>query len=173
MDPRARSINNSARDIFDQSSGFMPMWGVYIYWPQDDIVHSTNYPLVQSILDSDERLPSTPTNGNPIPGDLAANNAVRWGNINDRWDGTLPTRGLWAGWLVVCPKAGDYQLQPNLSGNGTYELEVDGKVVAKSQISVATGQALQIHLSAGTHGVRLRNTGGSITLAKIGVAAAH
>ncbi len=168
MDPRARSINSTAQGIFTQAAGFMNMWGTNLYWPYNDPLHATNYSLVQSILDLDQQLPKISTNGIPLPGVLTAINAMQFGNVSASWKGDLPARGLWASWLVACSQAGNYQVQPEISGEGSYEIEGDGEVLSKGQITAGTPtSAFQIHITLGSHGIRIRNTGGTLTVTKI------
>ena len=66
-DPRATGINDSAIQFWDQSGSFLPVWGVYKYWPSHDFAGAANYPIMRSFRGAAQRLPAEPTYGRPIP----------------------------------------------------------------------------------------------------------
>ncbi len=162
-DPRVEKINDDAQNLFTSAGGFMNVWGVYIYCPQRDMLNAISYPLMKSITGIASRLPEPPTNGVPVPGALNAENATKWSPESNK--PALPARGDWKSWAFLTPDAGVWNLTVTTSGEGSWDLEVDGmKVVCGKAGETAT---VPVRLVGGQHGARLRNTGGSLTLQSI------
>lgn len=157
-DPRARTINNEAMDIFMRSGGTQNIWGVYVYWPPHDMPGAFNYPLMQSIVDLGRRLPAAPVNGNAVqlPATLTPDRIVRWRWNDNRFDGSLSERGQWCGWLLRTDAPGTWEIALDASGPGSVRIEIDGKVIGTA---TAGAQPVTVTLPAGLHGLRLRLEG--------------
>jgi len=164
-DPRVREINNEAENIFARSGGYLNTWGVYAYWPADDLAHPEHFPLMQSLDDLNNRLPAEQTNGTPLPTTLAPSGSMNWGMGGNNWKGDFAKRGDWATWLVVAPKRGTYTLQLSATGDARYDLEADGRAL------VPTNGVYRVELGQGTHGIRVRSKSGTkwtLTDVKVG-----
>ena len=161
MDPRATVINDTAINIFQQSNGWLPVWGVYTYWPNNDFAHGRDYPIMKSFLAAAKWLPADSDNGISLPGTLNAANAVKWW-----WNApvaTLNERGSYLSWTVVAPVSGAYLLRLQATGTGGVDVNVDGWR-AGQPLTVGQPAEIQLTLRKGVHGIRIRNTGGNVTI---------
>lgn len=158
-DPRVTQMNNLAERMFDASGGELNVWGVYAYWADYDVVHAADYPLMKSIIELADEPPAPASNGLPLPAQLTRDNAMqwKWGGVSDQ----LPNRGDWICWVVSSPTPADCRLQVKTSGEGRYDLFVDGAVVLSSQAAGGETQVV-VRLSPGSHGVLLRSAGGGV-----------
>ncbi|HEY3331944.1 MAG TPA: PA14 domain-containing protein [Capsulimonadaceae bacterium] len=160
MDPRAKTINNAAGDIFAASGGELNCWGVYTYWPPYDLTHPENYPLMQSIDDLSNRLPAPATNGVPLPAVLTPVNAVPWGASK----GNFAARGEWASWIVNAARDGNYSLNVTATAGARYDVEIDGVKLAPRNGTYT------VLMTRGAHGIRVRSTDvGQWSLTSIGI----
>jgi hypothetical protein len=152
-DTRGEKINDKAAEWLERSGCTLPVWGVYIYWPPDDFTHGREYPIMKNIIASSNRLAAEPDDGIKVPGKLTAAEAIRWHGAPKS---ELSTRGDWLSWIIICPATGDYEFK--ISATGNHALEADGKLI--------TGK---VHLTKGAHGLRLRNTGATVSFNSIEV----
>ncbi|MHB1157986.1 MAG: PA14 domain-containing protein [Phycisphaerales bacterium] len=158
-DPRVTRMNNLAERMFDASGGELNVWGVYAYWADYDVAHAADYPLMKSIIELADEPPVPANNGLPLPAQLTRENAVQWqwGGVSDQ----LPNRGDWICWVVSTPTPTDCRLQLKTSGEGRYDLFIDGAVALSSQAAGGETQVV-VRLSPGSHGVLLRSAGGGV-----------
>jgi hypothetical protein len=168
-DPRATSINTAAEDMFMESGGCMNVWGVYLYWPQRDMLNARTYPLAKSIAECSARLPAEAVNGIALPGRLEtrseqlAFSGFAWGSSAS----DFPKRGVWKSWLAVAPTSGVWTFAVKAKGDGVWELEIDGTVAGSGSGAGST----VVRLVKGQHGIRLRDRSGSFSLDGIEVSA--
>ncbi|NLF40091.1 hypothetical protein GX586_11635, partial [bacterium] len=163
-DPRGRTMNNAAMDIFTGSGGQMNVWGVYLYWPVYDIVGSKTYPLMRSLADLSGRLRAEGSNGIPVPASLGTNGIIRWIYNNTDSTTTLTNPGAWATWVITCPETRNYSVQVNAASGGVARFEIDGRTIWEAGTHLASGEYARVTLCKGVHGVRIQNRGGAFTL---------
>ena len=165
FDARGEAIQREAEGIFMASGAFLPFWGVYNYFPYDDPVHATAYPIMRGIVDCSRQLPAECDNGISIPGTLDTSNmALQWNGAKPQLDGL----GKWDAWVVIAPATAAYRLRVQTTAGGSFETEADGHPLA---LPAQSGEevTLTTRLTKGPHGLRIRNRGGSFQVVKITV----
>jgi len=167
-DPRGVAIQRDANNIFMASGASLPFWGVYNYFPVDDPVHATTYPIMRGIVDSGRQLPAEADNGVPIPGMLNKSNlALQW-DYSFKTKIVLDHPNRWEAWVVIAPATTTYQLRVQTTAGGSFEIEVDGHPLAAPTPS-GNEVTLSVRLTKGPHGIRIRNRGGNFQLEQITV----
>lgn len=162
-DPRAQKINDQAMQLFTKAGGFMPVFGVYTYWPVDDFAKGQDYPIMKSFIEASRKLPPMPDNGAAIPALLTAKDCVPWNGQK-----AMPKPGDWMSFAVVCPDTAVYTVTADTSAGGKIEMEADGVTLGAA---VDSGQpaTYRVRMTRGMHGIRIRNRGGSVELKTIAV----
>jgi hypothetical protein len=159
---KATSINDTAEDIFQRSGSFMNVWGVYIYWPEHDVINAAAYPLMRSIAGIAARPRAEADNGIALPCKLTSTNSILGKSIFSK-------RGEWQSWLGLVPATGTWNFTVQARGDSPWELEIDGiRVAGGPEASSASGVPCAIRMVKGQHGIRLR-AGGPLTLESISV----
>lgn len=166
IDPRSGKINDQAIDILIKSGMFLPVWGVYIYFPTDDIVHGETYPIMQSFITASQKLPPDADNGVALPAMLNKDNAVLW-NGNSR-PPTLTAPGLWTSWTIICPSTGIYDVSVVNQAVGKIKLEADGVLLGESGPGAAPSK-YRVKMTKGMHGIRVANLQGTIDVPQVTV----
>ncbi len=159
----ATTINNAAGEIFARSGGYLNTWGVYHYWPAHGLVHAASYPLMKSILHLADTVPPVSDAGIALPATLSAAHAIQW-----TWQkptAQLAQPGAWLSWIVCNrrPHTAVFHLKVQASGNGRYDVFVDGREVAAKQ-PVSHDGTIIVHLAPGDHGILVRNAGGIVSI---------
>ncbi len=161
--PGATTINNAAGEIFAHSGGFLNVWGVYGYWPSYNIAHAGRYPLMKSVIHLANTVPPASNAGIALPATLSSTNAIQW-----TWQkpvAELGRPGAWLSWIVCnrTPHTAVFHLKVQASGNGRYDVLVDGRELVANQ-PVAHEVAVTVHLAPGDHGILVRNAGGAMSI---------
>ena len=173
FDPRAKTINDGAYHQFKAAGAYMPVWGVYLYAPFEDLDHYDAYPLAQSVLQAADALPAEADNGTAVPAVLDNTNTVYWSlmDTNQNTWANLELPGVWRSWVIVCPTLGDYVVSLTTAPGGKVELEADG--VPLAPVADSGGPLVEhVHLTKGTHGIRVRCCAGKVRINRLMVAPA-
>ena len=183
-DSRAAEVNDRAIGYWDQSGGFLPVWGVYLYWPSYDLEGAAEYPIMQSFRRASQRLRSEPTYGRSIPATLRPSetdwshqddsNESSWRRFIPSWRRFIPWLDDpvdgWHSWMLIAPKTGTYTLRVYGRGTGRLVVEVDGDPVAElKSLSSAGDQPVQVMLTQGAHAVRVVTVGSKLEFNRVEV----
>ena len=164
MDPRAQKINAEATDIWKKTGGYLPVWGVYTFWVEDDTENADKYPITKSFIQSSQQLSAEADNGIPIPAVLTDKNAVFWGGYTD-----LKAPGKILSWTVVTPETAVYKVTVDVAFGGKYTVDIDGQTLGPA---VEGGTEYLVKTTKGIHGILIRCKEAPVTLQKISVTAA-
>jgi len=166
MDLRVGTINDKAIDLLIKTGMYLPVWGVYIYFPYDDIVHGETYPVMKSFITASDKLPVEVTNGVPVPAALIRDNCVEWGN-GSRKNG-LSAPGTWASWTIICPATGIYDVTVANQAAGKIKLEVDGVLLGASGPGTDPSK-YRVKMTKGIHGVRVADLEGTLEVPQVNI----
>ncbi len=176
-DPRAKGVNDDAIRIWDQSGSFLPVWGVYTYWPEHDFAGAGAYPIMQSFHEAARRLRSEPIAGRKLPATLEIDDAdwSTYGPMPERswWCRFVRCSGdanQWHAWMLIAPDAGVYTFQLRGEGEGRIILEVDGEPITELTDVADAHQPLPVMLTKGAHALRLVVVGSGIGIERIEIA---
>jgi len=154
-DPRATGAQMRSIDTFYGVCGSLYTFGTYSQW--DDWHKADDEPLGRGIDLSNRNLPAAPGNVINIPATLdLSNNVPDWGdkNIDPGRNGQIGPR-TFAGWHVLAPRLGAYQLSLPAIPAGSVQILMDGLVVGTSQIGVPL--RISVHLTPGPHTIRVKS----------------
>ena len=163
VDPRSGKINDQAIDLWRRTGGYLPVWGVYTYWVQDDCEHGETYPVMQSIIHANQHLPADPDNGATLPAELTGKNCIEWSGARD-----LKAAGQFMSWTVIFPETAVYQVTLEAAAGGKYSIDFDGQSLGAVADS-GTPATYHVQATRGIHGVLLRCKEGAVVLPRIRV----
>ena len=145
VDPRSEKMNQDAINIWKKTGGYLPVWGVYTYWINEDTEHGESCPMMKSFIKASQQLPPEPDNGEAVPAELTDKNCVPWG-----W-GKNPAKIY--SWTVICPASGIYKIKVDPAAGGKYSVDFDGKTIGPD---VEGGSEYLVQTTKGMHGVLFR-----------------
>jgi hypothetical protein len=127
-------------------------------------------PKMAGIAAINATTPAASTYGTAIPATLAASSAA----VPPTWagGGTALSQHSWLGYPVHVSTAGTFRiaLTASAANGGQAEILVDGVSVGTVAVTAGTSQTVTTPaLTAGSHGIIVRNTAGSFTLSQIQV----
>ena len=174
-DPRATEINDQAIMLWDQSGSFLPVWGVYTYWPSYDFAGASSYPIMRSFRAASERLRAEPTYGRALPATLRIDD-TDWSHRAEEsgWRQYVPCLNKagqeWHAWMLLAPKTGTFGIRIKGSGSGRLILEVDGEpVIELGSMEDGVAAPLRVKLTKGAHALRVVLVGEKIGLDEVQV----
>ena len=177
-DPRAKRVNDEAIEIWDRSGSFLPVWGVYTYWPEHDFAGAGSYPIMKSFYESALQLRAEPTAGRRLSTTLLIDDAdwSTYGPMSERswWCRFVRCTGdanQWHAWMLIAPETGVYTFRIRGKGDGRIVLEVDGEPLAElADLGDVDGPS-SVKLTKGPHAVRLVIVGSGIDVDRIEIGA--
>lgn len=173
LDPRARGANDQALEMVARAGYAVNVLGTYDLWPTAYEAPSlaNRYPLVRSVIESNDRLPATPNVGATAPAVIDGARAG-WESKRSGRPGQLTHPGDLAWYGVVAPMTGAYDLAISLDGRGSARVSVDGGTTF-SATGPAGGDlvAKGLKLAAGAHGITVQLVSGSATVTRLTVTA--
>lgn len=167
-DPRARTVNDLAVRLFEESGSFMNVWGVFSYWPSWDFENAADYSIMESLLGSSRSLPSEATYGVMLPGslrpeqaDLSVADGARGGDVSwwERIQSVLScssdTEQAWHAWMVIAPETSAYSLEVEARGSGTVIVELDGQPLGRfDPAQDGPASTVRVAMTKGAHALR-------------------
>jgi hypothetical protein len=176
-DPRATGVNDRAIDLWDRSGSFLPVWGVYKYWPAYDYAGANDYSIMRSFRAATQRPRTEPTSGRRLPATLRLDD-TDWSHTSEGtgWRRHVPflnePKDQWHAWMLIAPATGTYTLRVEGRGGGRLIVEVDGEAIAELSSLEASGRApLSTKLTKGAHAIRVVMVGSDLELDRIVVSA--
>jgi hypothetical protein len=173
-DPRAQVINDDAIELWDRSGSFLPVWGVYEYWPTYDFADAERYPIMQSFREAGQGLRHEATHGRPLPATLRVDDSdwsYRSGENESCWRKYVPwmrpDTAEWHAWMLIAPKGGARELLIKGRGKGRVAIEVDGELVGEFDGLEGPPQTVRATLTQGPHSLRVVLLGGDIELGEV------
>jgi hypothetical protein len=174
LDPRAEPVQTRALRLVEGAGYGLILWGTYDLWPAafESPARASRYPLMKSILESDDQLPAEAAGGSGVPGEIdPATFTWAWPGRDQGRE--LGHPGDLVSYRILVPATGAYDLTVGSDGWGTLELLVDGGLALS-----ATGPGGRpligrgVLLPKGMHTITLRSTKGALSIRAITVAAA-
>ena len=162
IDPRAGKLNDQAINIWKKTGGYMPVWGVYTYFIEEDVEHGEDYPIMKSFIQSSRQLPPDPDNGVTLPAELTDKNCVEWGGKD------LKEAGRFLSWTIICPETAVYKVTIETAVGGKYNVDFDGQSLGPVEEG-GTPVSYLVKTTKGIHGVLIRSKEGTVMLQKITV----
>lgn len=166
VDPRAEKINDQAIDIWKKTGGYLPVWGVYTYWPDEDAAHGQDYPIMKSFVKASQQLPPLPDNGATIPAVLTPNTCMEWGGK------VLKDPGQFMGWTFISHETAVYKIKIETGVSGKFSIDVDGQSLGGIETCGAPVEYL-IKVTKGIHGILIRSKEGAVDLQQITITPAE
>ena len=161
FEDRAGVVNDKTTEIWRKTGGFLPVWGVYVYW--EDCEHVDTYPIVKSFIKASQQLPAEPDNGATLPAELNGKN-IKFGNDNLQNVGNLMC------WTFICPETGVYKVSVDTAAGGKFNVDVDGESLGPV-VDGGSPCTYLIKAAKGIHGVLIRCKKATVPLHSITIAA--